>query len=392
MSWIDEWVALWGDTEVPEPYIRWSGISLISAVMSDHVWIEKLPGSKLLPNLYVFLVGPSGSGKDTAIDWAMNMLQCVPGAFEVDVYYGRSTIQHLIDHLTVKSRREGKTHIYLVTPELASGIDAGTQANQFITVMTDLYKHHREWNEGTRTKGGVTLTNTCLSWLAGTTENLLVKSIPRDAIEGGFMARVVCVVVQYDFSKRVHKVQVDPDFKPKFARLHAQLVNISRAVGPMVLSRDADQIDGMWYYGRPAPSDPHLASMWKREQDMIYKLAMVLQMAEDPDDPDGEIGADVFARAQKMIAHVGGGLPALIERASVTTETSGIQVAEQYIKMRGQVSRTQLLRYMTKHGYGASRLDKEILGALIGGDLIEQTMTPSGGTVYRWKGRFGNVQ
>jgi hypothetical protein len=57
-----------GKSEIPLPFLEWSAISLVASTLNDHCWFEKFPDKKLYPQLYVFLLGPSGClSKDAPI-------------------------------------------------------------------------------------------------------------------------------------------------------------------------------------------------------------------------------------------------------------------------------------------------------------------------------------
>ena len=50
------------DDRSPEIYRKWSGISLVAGAMERKVWV-KTGMNRTYCNLYVLLVGPSGTGK-----------------------------------------------------------------------------------------------------------------------------------------------------------------------------------------------------------------------------------------------------------------------------------------------------------------------------------------
>ena len=66
---------LTGDSEIPKGYHGWAALSLLAALAEKRVWFEKFKGSKIYPNIYTLLIGPSGVGKGGAIGHAMRVLK-----------------------------------------------------------------------------------------------------------------------------------------------------------------------------------------------------------------------------------------------------------------------------------------------------------------------------
>ena len=83
-NFIQRYMHYCGDTEVPESFNLWTCISLISSCVGKNVWIQKFqgrPDEVLYPNLYVFMIGPSSLGKDTAANVALGLLKWGDFAF-----------------------------------------------------------------------------------------------------------------------------------------------------------------------------------------------------------------------------------------------------------------------------------------------------------------------
>jgi len=74
-----EWCKILSTTEVPVSYQVACGVSLIGVLCKRSVYIDQQPiggvGWKVYPNQSVMLVGPSGIGKDTAINFTQRQLE-----------------------------------------------------------------------------------------------------------------------------------------------------------------------------------------------------------------------------------------------------------------------------------------------------------------------------
>ena len=71
---LKSWVESRRILETPVGFDLAVGISAIGACLRRNVWIDQIQ-FKVYPNISVLLVGPSGIGKDTAINGVASLLQ-----------------------------------------------------------------------------------------------------------------------------------------------------------------------------------------------------------------------------------------------------------------------------------------------------------------------------
>ena len=370
-----------GESEVPEAFHDWSCLSLIAACVADRVWIEKFRGSRLAPNLYVFLIGPSALGKGSAIDEAQKFTH---GLKRLNVYRGRTTAQHLYDFLGRPDH--GSTviahpKVWLIHDELSADVGEGGQAITFVKIMTKLYSGiDTPIREGTRTRGGLTVIGHCINWIAGTTEDWCFETIPKSSVTGGFFGRVVPVKGEYDFSKRFRRPVYPADYDEVVAYLRERVLELSYVEGSFVQTDEAVEIEDVWYMRRPAPTDVALMATWKREHDLTLKLAMLFSLA---DSLDLIIHKHHMVAAQKASAHVMRSMPTLVSAASTTTETVGIDFIETLIKSRKAIAHSTLVEKCYKRGLNAERV-KAIVDTLFQAKRIMWYTSPYGGRAYAW--------
>ena len=77
-NWLDAWMVYTENSEPPILFRKWVGISCIAAALQRMVRIEWGPSLVWYPNFYIVLVGPSATGKGTAMSPAMNLLTKIP--------------------------------------------------------------------------------------------------------------------------------------------------------------------------------------------------------------------------------------------------------------------------------------------------------------------------
>lgn len=364
-SFIDRFVYAQGNNEVPPAFYRWAGISLISACLQDHIYFEKFKGSKLVPNLYTILIGPSGLGKGLAIDAAIKFIK---DRTDIHMYRGKATAPHLIDHLGRAVRDPDnpqrmmieRPRIYLITPELSMSVGSGNMADMLVKLMTELYTGGDYlFEEGTRTNGAVKIKAPLVNWFAGSTEEWLAKSISKDAIEGGFFARVCAVQQDYDFTKRIRRPQVPVDYEEVMEWLHRQVDWLTQVGGPVILSPRAEQLEEHWYQNREVPTDTALLPSWKREHDMVLKLAMIFMMDELP--KDGLVIKDRhMVLAQQTTAKLLKDIPQLITLSNSGPESEALNFIRRIVLNSGEIPRQAVYFMASSRGLTRDRVDSAL--------------------------------
>lgn len=365
-----------GTSEVPTPYHLWSILTLVSACLQNRVTFAKFRKSPLVPNLYTFLVGPSGLGKGEAITVAQSYAAKLAPA--VDMFAGDVTAQGLIDHLQTpemekdeaSARVRGK--VFLVTEELAMSVGEGQIATDFLKHMTGLYKSTPyEFRKRTVTRGSQKVAGHCITWIAGTTRQWLVDCVPRHMIEGGFVGRVACVGANYDFTKRYVRPAYPVDEAALSGHILERLAALTGLAGPCTTTREFDDIEEQWYLERPAPEDEALWPSWKREHDLVLKLAMVLMACEPwPIAQQLRLDARHIVRAQQLTRGAMASVPALVAAASATRFTANLDIVQATIERAKAITFSSLLRRLSGRGISGGEL-KEHLRTLVDSKVIK---------------------
>lgn len=156
---------------------------------------------KLFPNLYTVLVGRPGLGKGAAIN---PMIALVKEAGVANILSDRITMEYVLEKL---SKGFPKTLSTQIPGSPLQSIKIGTEAaclmvstelsvfitaSQFsITCLSDLWDCKEGiYQYGTRGKGEWNLNNPYVTLIGASAQDWLVKSVPADAVGGGFTRRV----------------------------------------------------------------------------------------------------------------------------------------------------------------------------------------------------------
>jgi hypothetical protein len=376
-----------GKSEIPDVYHIWSFIAAIAAAVGDKIWYSKFKHMKLTPNMYTLLVGPSGSGKDIAISVALSFIKKFP---IVKLYAGRATAPYIIDFLAKSADGKpplGHSRMFLVTPELAMSVGSGNMADEFVRLTTALYTGAEyPITEGTRTSGTHVILNPCLNFLGGTTEDWMMRALTRDAIEGGFFARIAVVKGEHDFQNRLVDITYPHDYEDVVEHIHKRIAILTKVSAEFHIAPDAKRIEDQWYMTRDVPHDDSLIPSWMRQQAMIIKISMILSLMDNTEyTPESfVIRLDHWKRAQQLTGFLQLHLPKFIALASRSDETKWIETVSKTLQRAGRIQRFKLMQLVGGRGIDRTKLDLALEQLILERRVGRSSMPGTGGLVYTW--------
>jgi len=367
-SIVDLYMHCAGESEIPREWHHWCCLSLIAAHVEDRVYYKKFEWESLSPNMYTFLVGPSGSGKGGAINFAM---QFVKNESELNIHYGASTKQGLMDKL---GKNKSNSHrLYVVQAELADAISTGHLADAFIKSMTDWYNpSNMDFQESTRLHGSRTFKPPCLNWLAGTTTEWLIESVGAKAMASGFVGRVVIAPGTYSYNKRVYdpKLYQAPDYHAVIEVIKERLAALTSIEGEFSMTDSAYELDRHWYETRKPPRE-EMAPFWQREHDLTLKLAMVLSLSQSL---NLIIKREHIQTAQNLVKMARDMLPSIMEAVNRNKNTELIEPIMQYLRTRKKwTGRADIYKSIRLIDRGRTPLEADqLLQGLVASEELEK--------------------
>lgn len=206
---IGKYMELTKDIPSPAVFRLWTAIHAVGAAAERRVWTG-LGLNKLHANLFVFLVGPPGTGKSQALNPMTGLLrkaQCC-GLAPNDL-----TKQGLLDALadcTGAAIIDGRPFDYhfmaICISELSNLMSQYDKA--LAGLLTDLFDCPAINEERKRSGAGEAISFPGISFLMGTATRNLGDTIPTELWGSGFMARVIMIysdqkVIPKDIFKKV---------------------------------------------------------------------------------------------------------------------------------------------------------------------------------------------
>jgi len=380
--------------DIPQDYYMWTCLAMIAACVSDRVYFFRRRERPIYPNLYTMLIGESGSGKNFAVDTMQAFVSEIP---IVNYRRIRTTAEYLLDLLGKPTldphsgqRLLSNPRIFLSMPEITSYFRKGDHGETLIQMLTEMYGGTGTFSDGTRMHGETTVKGGCINWLAGSTKSWLFKAMTPDTVLSGFFARIVTVYPEEE-KNRVPGVKTErvwddikypPDYYQIVDHIKARVIALTLMQGEMFMSENAHAFVRQWNENRDEPADEFLRPWWKRQREMLAKVAMILAIA---DGRDRLIRQPHVATAIKIIATVEGNLPDLIDSSQHSPSTEKTLKVKKCIKRHGTISKTRLARMVSRDVNKQERMAAIV--DLMDQKLIRQEQTPTGGIIL--SGRMG---
>ncbi len=345
-DWLDGFIKYCENSEPPESYKRWVGISVIAAALQRKV---VLPWGhlKFYPNMYIVLVGPPGrTRKGTAMTPGYQLLSDVGIKIAAEATTRESLIQQLESASATHTTPDGRViyHASLTVFSQELTVFLGFKNQQLIMDLTDWYDCKPRWVYRTKNMGTNDIVGVWVNLIGATTPELLQTSLPRDAIGGGLTSRIVFI-----YEDRKGKTVPFPMLTDEALRLYNDLLEdlntMSTLAGDFYPDQSFLKAYEQWYLEQEKldlfPGVPELQGYVERRPNHILKLSMILSASRSNEmvllDYDLHRAVRYLEEAENKIAKVYAG----VGKSPVADVTNAIM---EYIARKKKVPVRELLR------------------------------------------------
>lgn len=292
-NWIRAYLDYTSESESPESYHLWAGISAIASAVRRNVWLDQ--GLYVLfPNLYIAFIGPPArTAKSTALYMQKGIINNIPG---VKMGPAACSREQLIRAMA-ESKFDNQCALTIHSSEFSDLIDtSGILMIQFLTTIYDgNYVDAAGWKYETKHQGKDNIINPFLNMIIGTTPSYFAESMPESIVGHGFTSRTIIV---YEEKERHQNPRPRANDSALAKALVDDLRHISRIRGEFrwggkVLRKDSDGNDvteAMETYDRyyrtlydNVPTDHRIEGFHWRKKTHVLKVAMLLALAERDD-------------------------------------------------------------------------------------------------------------
>lgn len=278
-SWIDYFCEYTDDIQSPDSFRRWSAIVAVAGAIERKVWLLS-QGAPVYPNLYVFLVGPPGSGKTRAVSECEQLWRSLA---EHKLAPTSLTKASLIDAIKEAERAlpgypELGTYNSLLLASKELGALLPAYDPDFMNALTYFYDNE-PYSEKRRSKDTeFVIKIPCLNMIACTTPSFLNDTLPPGAWDQGFLSRVI---IAYSEVTDIAPLHLMGDSKPRdetlAKALKKDIQTIAGRVGKITFERDAADVLEAWNRSRREhePTHPRLTHYNMRRMLHLLKLSLI---------------------------------------------------------------------------------------------------------------------
>jgi len=286
-DWLNELMSSTEEYESPRQFWYWSGLSVLSAAVKDHVWVERGGMNELnvYPNIYVMLFAKSGLRKSAPISFARRLIKSID---ITRTYSGRASIEAIVQDLGKAYTTSNKKIIvdacaFVTASEFSSSLINNPQA---LTILTDLYDRNYnsgDWTNMMKQAGVDNLKNPTLSMLIGTNPSHLKDFVQAKDMFGGFFGRTFIIHADKKFrsSSLFGKKQVR---RPDHEALGNYLKTLHGLRGPFSNTEGAATLYDEWYQKHDLNSEvsdtEDKTGTGERTGDSVLKVAALLSLSQ----------------------------------------------------------------------------------------------------------------
>jgi hypothetical protein len=223
-DWINGYMLLTDNSEPPLLFRKWTAISTIAAALQRKCRFELGMSLTIYPNFYIVLVGPSATGKGTAMDFAQDIIGEVSSIrLAAQATSLQSLIRRMKDiNLTDIDLETNKQifHSSLTIFSKEFTVFLGYQNKELMAALCDWFDCGPKWTYDTIKRDKEEIIGVWVNILAGTTPDAIKASLPPEAIGQGLTSRIIFVN-----EERRHKLIIFPTITEQQVQIQSWLIN-----------------------------------------------------------------------------------------------------------------------------------------------------------------------
>jgi len=280
-SWLNSYFEYTQESEAPEKYHLWAGLSTLASAVERKVWLP-FGYSNIYPNMYVILVSPPGRcRKSSAIDISTDILSDLSGVTMESEDITTQALYRDLAGVQKTFQLNGKVIIHSSLSVHADELGSffGVKDLAFLTLLIRLYDCKNKVEYKTKNAGVDYIPNSCLNILGGITPSSIIECLPPTAIGGGLTSRIIFVVEREKRGMKPIPVLTERQKQLKKQLTHDLEHIHTNLLGKFSISSIAKKEFEEWYIARGKnPNeipDPRFQGYLERKPIHLLKLAML---------------------------------------------------------------------------------------------------------------------
>jgi len=289
-NWIEAFMLYTENTEPPILFRKWVAISTIASALMRKVRVEWGTDLIFYPNLYIVLVGPSATGKGTAMTPALNIMDEVPAikmsaqATSLQALIRRLKETNLTDIDMETGAQQYHSSMTVFSEEFT--VFLGYHNKELMAALCNWYDCKNVWEYDTISRNKEKIVGVWVNLIGGTTPDLIQSSLPIESIGGGLTGRIIFI-----FEEKKNKLVVLPTKTQKELELRQCLIEDLEKI--TMLSGGYKWTEGFasswsdWCYAcesSPPFYDTRFDGYLGRRRSHVMKLSMIVSASHGKHD------------------------------------------------------------------------------------------------------------
>lgn len=273
-------------TECPPNYLRWAALSAL-AVSAGLRYSIPQGRIKIMPNMYLALVGEQGNRKSFAKDQARDLVEEAFIDFPIgaDVTTRDDLMRFMASDTSERAYTDaaGNSCIYhpmaLFVNELKHFLSYNPAS--MISFIVDIYDR-KVFKGSTIKRGQEDIIAPCLNILACENTEWLIGSLKTGIITGGFSRRFIVVYEPENSEKVIARPFLPPNAADLWDRMIQKLQFIQSNSWDYTWDADAIAFFDKWYahHKKNLPEDTIMRGFMRTKDQQLLKCCMLLDLAE----------------------------------------------------------------------------------------------------------------
>lgn len=285
-DWVQAFLEWTSEDEPPKIFLEWVAISTIAACLQRKCY-NRTGYETFYPNLFVALVGPSGTRKSTAIRRGLDLLEQVGIDLAATVTTKEklvTVLENLSKRCAVEQERGLRPFEQMLVPHASLTVVASElllfipqNDPTFSLYLIDLYDCKDFFRYDTIKRGEQVVQNVFLNLIGGVTPDELQRLLTPDVVGTGLLGRFVFV-----YSPTIGRPNPDPQDTPQRRRLKQFLVSDLRQIyglhGQFKPSEEWQRLYSPWYEKQAVSNEfmnTKLDAYGTRRGALVRKLSMI---------------------------------------------------------------------------------------------------------------------
>lgn len=352
-NFLQSFIELSEDTEIPDSFAMWAGISAVSSVLGRNVWVNQ-GHYTIYPNTYILFVAPSGKfRKSSAIDLSTNIVESIEP--EINFVAQKTSNEALIQGM--RKGRGGANSVQVGEPEICEGYIVADELSTFLNrrsydmgigdTLIQFYDCRRRFKYTTLSRGDEYLRNVCANLLGGTTPTRLKTIFPEEALGDGLASRIIFVYVEKP--KPPVAITRFSDYKQQLITgLRDRLQVLALMSGEMNPTPEGwssyEEIYNRFYTTSDFYNNESLSGYASRRGVHLVKLAMIFSLVENT---EMTILPRHFEGADLLLTEVEKFLPSMVRIVTTSDKGSLLKEVKNVIRTNDRIPQSALVGLMS---------------------------------------------